>query len=83
MFSFSFSFIFLIIFWSKGLKPIKNYMLVFEPFDPRVDPPNPPPKSKKLSYSNALETENANLFDLLNDSENKKNANKKEKEIQK
>ena len=75
--------IFLIIFWSKGLKPIKNYMLVFEPFDPRVDPPNPPPKSKKLSYSNALETENANLFDLLNDSENKKNANKKEKEIQK
>ena len=75
--------IFLIIFCSKSLKPIRNYMLVFEPFDPKVDPPNPPPKIKKLSLSNILESENNNLFDLLEKTENRKNLSKKEKEIQK
>ena len=34
--------IFFIYFMSKRFKPIRNFMLVFEPFDPRIDPPNPP-----------------------------------------
>ena len=66
--------IILCIFSIKGLKPIKNYMLVFEPFDPNIDPPNPPKKIKK--------TENKKLINLIeNHFEENKNMNKKEKQI--
>ena len=48
--------LFLFLFFSKDrLKPIRNYMLVFEPFDPNIDPPNPPKKNKIL---NILSSEN-------------------------
>ena len=73
----------LFLYFSKdGLRPIKNYMLVFEPFDPNIDPPNPPKKNKILEI---LNSENDNLSKL--DTENKNNnekensLNKKEKEI--
>ena len=33
-------------FWLKCLKAIKNYILVYEPFDTRIDPGNPTPKTK-------------------------------------
>ena len=36
-----------IIFMIKRLKPIRNYMYVFEPFDPYIDPLSPPPKSNR------------------------------------
>ena len=79
--------IFFIVFFSKRLKPIKNYMLVYEPFDPNVDPPNPP-KSKKtfLSFSNKENDKNNNIHinDILDRNNNSsKNLSKKEKEIQK
>ena len=78
--------IFLIVFFTKFLKPIKNYMLVYEPFDPNIDPPNPP-KSKKAIFSFTKENDNINnihinaLLDRNNNSY--KHMNKKEKEIQK
>ena len=77
--------IFLSIFFSKCLKPIKNYMLVFEPFDPRTDPANPEPKKRQNNYnSNIVESENTNLYDILETiPDNKTNLSKKEKEIQK
>ncbi len=40
--------IFFIYFMSKRFKPIRNFMLVFEPFDPRIGPPNPPKFRAKL-----------------------------------
>ena len=45
---------FLIYFFVKRLKPIRNYMLVFEPFDPRIDPPHPP-KPKKMKVKEIQE----------------------------
>ena len=77
--------LFLFLFSLKCLKPIKNYMLVFEPYDPNVDPPNPPPKSRKLSLSKNLGSENhSKLYDLIDiNFEENKNKNKKDKEIQK
>ena len=66
--------VFLIIFSIKCLKPIRNYMLVFEPFDPNIDPPNPPPKSKNL---------NSKIREIIEDNIDNKNMNKKEKEIKK
>ena len=75
--------IFLIIFWSKCLKPIKNYMLVYEPFDPNIDPPNPPKINKNLSLTNAING-NHNLFDLVDiNTDSNNNLSKKEKEIKK
>ena len=67
---------FLIIFLIKRLKPIRNYMLVFEPFDPKIDPPNPPKKNKKNENDKIRE-----IFET--DCKNNKNLNKKEKEIKK
>ena len=68
---------FLVFFSIQCLKPIKNYMLVFEPFDPKIDPPNPPKKIKKLENTKIRE-----ILDNINiDSNNK--LSKKEKEIQK
>ena len=46
--------IFFIYFMAKRFKPIRNFMLVFEPFDPRIDPPNPP------KYKSKINTENKN-----------------------
>ena len=70
--------IFLIFFLIKKLKPIRNYMLVFEPFDPRLDPPNPP------KYNQILKTENSEkrikkykLEDIESDN-NKNNHSKKD-----
>ena len=65
--------LFLFLFFSKNrLKPIRNYMLVFEPFDPNIDPPNPPKKNKILN------SENDNLSDFVPE-----NQNNNEKEPQK
>ena len=67
----------------KKLKPIRNYMLVFEPFNPRIDPPNPP-KKRATNRSDVSQKKYSNIYNLLNlkDSTNH-NLNKKEKEIQK
>ena len=72
--------IFLITFWSKCLKAIKNYILVYEPFDTRIDPGNPTPK-KKLNLSiNVIESEIIYLYDLIETiPENKNNSSKKER----
>ena len=76
-----FQLIFLIIFGAKCLKPIKNYMMVFEPFDPLVDPAIPP---KRNYISNIVESENSKIFDLSESNNvNNKNLSKKEKEVQK
>lgn len=77
--------LFLFIFSLKCLKPVKNYMLVFEPFDPNIDPPNPPPKSKRLSLSRYFGRDNnSKLYDLIDiNLEDNKNKSKKDKEIQK
>ena len=75
--------IFLTFMAIKRLKPIRKYMLVFEPFDPRLDPANPAPK-KRPNNSNIIESENANLYELIETfPDNKNNLSKKEKEIQK
>ena len=76
--------IFILIYFSmKRLKPIRNYMLVFEPFDPRIDPPNPP-KPKKNMKKEKRGIKKGNLYNLLNlkNDNNNKNLSKKEKEIQ-
>ena len=80
----------LIYFLTKRLKPIRNYMLVFEPFDPRIDPPNPPKLKKYLKTDNdENKKENIyNFMDIKSDNVNNKNKNrinlsKKEKEIKK
>ena len=77
--------LFLFLFSLKCLKPVKNYMLVFEPYDPNIDPPNPPPKSKRASNSKHTGSENhLKLYDLIDiNYEDNKNKSKKEKEIQK
>ena len=77
--------LFLFLFTLKCLKPVKNYMLVFEPYDPNVDPPNPPPKSKKLSLSKYPGSDKSSkLYDLIDIKyEENKNKSKKDKEIQK
>ena len=49
-------------------------MLVFEPFDPKIDPPNPPKKVKKIKFSTFQELINDNNYDM------NQNINKKEKE---
>ena len=66
----------------KRLKPIRNYLTVYEPFDPHVDPAAPP---KKNYISNINERANSKLFDLSRSSNNvnNKNLTKKEKEIYK
>ena len=77
--------IFILIYFSmKRLKPIRNYMLVFEPFDPRIDPPNPP-KPKKNMKKEKPGIKKGNLYNLLNlkNDISNKNLSKKEKEIQK
>ena len=74
--------IFFIYFMAKRFKPIRNFMLVFEPFDPRIDPPNPPKYKSKIN----MENKKSNLFTLFDDNVNNNNDNqmsKKEKEIRK
>ena len=75
--------IFLFYFLIKRLKPIRNYMLVFEPFDPRVDPPNPPKSSNNIKRGNSdMNIKNKKIFySHLFDGESGKND--KEKEIKK
>ena len=81
----TFQLIFFIIFCSKCLKPIRNYMLVYEPFDPRVDPANPAPKKRhRNSNMTIMETENAKLYDLVEtNSDGRNNLSRKEREIHK
>ena len=80
--------LFLVYFLTKRLKPVRNYMLVFEPFDPRIDPPNPP-KIKKYLKTENKENKKGNIYNFLDaksdDLLNKKRINfsKKEKEIHK
>ena len=69
---------FLIYFLIKRLKPIRNYMLVFEPFDPRIDPPHPPKNDKNTKKENSeMGTKNKKKFHLfdrrseINERENK------------
>ena len=70
-------------FFIKGLKPIKNYMLVFEPFNPRTDPPNPP-KKRTNSKSEYKLNKYSNIYNLLNiDNDNNKNLSRKDQEIKK
>ena len=74
---------FLIYFLTKRLKPIRNYMLVFEPFDPRIDPPHPPKSDKNIKRGNSEKImKNKNKFySHLFDGESGKND--REKEIKK
>ena len=77
--------LFLFLYFIKDrLIPIKHYMLVFEPFDPNIDPPNPPKKNKMFEN---LNTENEKLSDLEIENENNdekgNNSNKKKKEKEK
>ena len=73
--------ILLIYFSIKKLKPIRNYMLVFEPFNPRIDPPNPPKHNTKTEHSLKKKL---NIYNLLNpDNDNNKNLSKKEQELRK
>ena len=65
--------VFFIIYLVKRLKPIRNFMYIFIPFDPNTDPLNPPPKTKQKLKP---------LFDIIKE-ENNTNENKKEKEIKK
>ena len=74
--------IFLIYFSIKKLKPIRNYMLVFEPFNPNIDPPNPP-KGNNSKKEHSLKKK-LNIYDLLNpNDDNNKNLSKKEQELRK
>jgi len=74
---------FLIYFLARKLQPIKNYMLVFEPFDPRIDPPNPPKKKSNFD-TQFYQNRRGYLYNLLNPkNDNKKNLSNKEKELQK
>ena len=79
--------LFLFLFFTKDrLKPIRNYMLVFEPFDPNIDPPNPPKKNKELEILNSENNKlsNINIENKNNDEkENKLNEKRKETEIEK
>ena len=74
--------IFLAYFSIKRLKPIRNYMLVFEPFNPRIDPPNPPKyNNSQIEHS---KKKKANIYDLLNlNNDNNKKLSKREQEIRK
>jgi hypothetical protein len=64
----------LFLYFSKDrLKQIKNYMLVFEPFDPNIDPPNPPRKKNILGILNS-ENDKLSYF-------SKENQNNDEEEI--
>ena len=89
---FSMQLIFLIYFSVKKLKPIRNYMLVFEPFNPRVDPPHPPKQKiiKHKSIYDLLGVNNINnnreaeikktklISDLLNRNKSRKKSKKNE-----
>ena len=79
--------LFLFLFFTKDrLKHIRNYMLVFEPFDPNIDPPNPPKKNKELEILNSENNKLSNLSieNKNNDEkENKLNEKRKETEIEK
>ena len=76
--------IFIFIYFSKDwLKPVRNYMLVFEPFDPNIDPPNPPKKFRKHnSCVYFCKNPNFTLLDELKNNNNK-NLNRKVKESKK
>ena len=75
--------LFLIYFSRKCLIPVKNYMLVFEPFDPNIDPPNPPRKSRNNKIQ-ILNSENSNIYNNNeNNTDNNQNSVKKDNEIQK
>ena len=66
--------ILLSIFIINGLKPIKNYMLVFEPFDPRTDPLSPPLKKNAFYYNKRKKNEEINVKNINgSDLENEKN----------
>ena len=70
--------VFFIIFLIKRLKPIRNFMYIFEPFDPNIDPLNPPKKEK----NNKLQK----IYDIIKEENNIDDYNKddkKEKEIKK
>ena len=73
--------IFVIYFSIKKLKPIKNYMIVFEPFDPRVDPPNPPKRNNTLRFKSL--SKKTNIYNLLNPTNINRTLSKKEIEIKK
>ena len=75
--------LFLFLYFSKDrLKPIKNYMLIFEPFDPNIDPPNPPKKKKILEILNSENDKLSNLvIENKNNYEKDKSLNNKQKEI--
>ena len=75
--------LFLFLYFSKDrLKPIKNYMLIFEPFDPNIDPPNPPKKKKILETLNSENDKLSNLdIENQNNFEKDKSLNNKQKEI--
>ena len=64
--------IFLIIFSLKCLKPIRNYMLVLQPFDQNPVPPTPPKKTK-----NNKKDENDRIQKVENSDTNKNLRNKK------
>jgi hypothetical protein len=74
---------FFIYFLARKLKPIRNYMLVFEPYDPRIDPPNPP--KKKLNFETQYyENRKGYLYNLLNlKNDNNNNLTNRQKELQK
>ena len=75
---------FFIYFLARKLKPIRNYMLVFEPYDPRIDPPNPP--KKKLNFETQYyENRKGYLYNLLNlkNDNNNNNLTNRQKELQK
>jgi hypothetical protein len=58
--------LFLFLFFTKDrLKPIRHYLLVFEPFDPNIDPPNPPKKNKKIQILNS-ENDKLSNFEIEN-----------------
>ena len=82
--------IFLIIFSLKCLKPIRNYMLLFQPFDQNPCPQNPPKKSKinkkeeinkiankKENKNKESENENTLVVHNFKIEEEKKNFDKK------
>ena len=74
--------IFLIYFFVKRLKPIRNFMLVFEPFDPKIDPPNPPKSEKNFERENSeRKIRRKNYFSILFDKTDGENS--REKEIKK
>jgi hypothetical protein len=73
--------IFLVVFFSKRLKPIRNYMLVYEPFDQNIDPLNPPKTKRTYCSDNNNNNHINNILDINN--KINKNMSKKEKERQK